>query len=127
MEKGRGIKIKVEKQEFRCLARNFLPDLNFLVWLKNYTTFGKICAEKQGSCIRSIKASKPQVSPSWANNHTSYHLSDTRDVYGGGRRYANEPCAGLGCVSVEEGEERVVMRVPRGKSRPDLFLFLLVS
>lgn len=37
VEKGRGIKIKVEKQEFRCLARNFLPDLNFLVWLKNYT------------------------------------------------------------------------------------------
>lgn len=37
VEKGREIKIKVEKQEFRCLARNFLPDLDFLVWLENYT------------------------------------------------------------------------------------------
>lgn len=41
VEKGRGIKIKVEKQEFRCLARNFLPDLNFLVWLENYTQLAR--------------------------------------------------------------------------------------
>jgi hypothetical protein len=46
VEQGRGIRIKVEKQEFRCLARNFLSDLNFLAWQKKLPMFDKIRVEK---------------------------------------------------------------------------------